>query len=139
MSTERFGLGQLNGICNRSAIASQICRRFYLADGYQKARRTGEQSAWSASRERQLESKLFEKASSNFLEKCFVNGLPTAFQSGTHKVVENQSLLPYQCLILGDRLPKEYRKNMIDKLKCGRFITDHGFATESLDSNCYRT
>lgn len=22
----------------------------------------------------------------------------------------------------------EYRKNMIDKLKCGRFITDHGFA-----------
>ena len=80
----------------------------------------------------------FEKASSNFLEKCFVNGLPTAFQSGTHKVVENQSLLPYLCLILGDRLPKEYRKNMIDKLKCGRFITDHGFATESLDSNCYR-
>lgn len=37
----------------------------------------------------------FEKASSNFWEKCFVNGLPTAFQSGTHKVVENQSLLPY--------------------------------------------
>lgn len=74
-----------------------------------------------------MESKIREGLK-QFLEKCFVNGLPTAFQSGTHKVVENQSLLPYLCLILGDRLPKEYRKNMIDKLKCGRFITDHGFA-----------
>lgn len=80
-----------------------------------------------------------ERALSVFLDKCFANGLPIAFQSGTHKVVDNQSLLPYLCLILGEKFPAEYRGNMIGSLKTGGFITEHGFATESFDSRSYRS
>lgn len=74
-----------------------------------------------------------------FLNKCFVDGLPIAFKSGTHKVIENKSLLPYLCLILGKKLPEECRSRMIESLKTGGFISDHGFATESLGSPAYRS
>lgn len=73
-----------------------------------------------------------------FLNKCFRNGLPIAFRSGTHEVIENKSLLPYLSLILGEKLPKEYRDKMIERLKIGGFISPHGFATESLESPAYR-
>ncbi len=73
-----------------------------------------------------------------FLDRCFVDGLPIAFKSGTHEVIENKSLLPYLCLILGEKLPKEYRAKMIASLKTAGFISDHGFATEALGSSAYR-
>ena len=73
-----------------------------------------------------------------FLNKCFRNGLPIAFRSGTHEIIENKSLLPYLCLVLGEKLPKEYRRKIIESLKSGGFISEHGFATESLDSPAYR-
>ena len=73
-----------------------------------------------------------------FLNKCFRNGLPIAFRSGTHEIIENKSLLPYLCLVLGEKLPKEYRAKIIKSLKSGGFISEHGFATESLDSPAYR-
>lgn len=73
-----------------------------------------------------------------FLELCFKDGLPIAFGSGTREAIENKSLLPYLSLILGEKLPKEYRDKMIERLKIGGFISPHGFATESLDSPAYR-
>ena len=65
----------------------------------------------------------------NFFDKCFIGGLPAAFKSGTREVIENQSLLPYICLILGERIPAEYREKMIGKLKTDGFISRYGFAT----------
>ena len=73
-----------------------------------------------------------------FLELCFKDGLPIAFRSGAREPIENKSLLPYLCLILGEKLPKEYRDKMIERLKSGGFISPHGFATESIESPLYR-
>lgn len=73
-----------------------------------------------------------------FLDRCFVDGLPVARQRGTREVIENQSLLPYLCLLLGDRLPEAYRQKTVARLKTGGWFGPHGFATESLDSPAYR-
>lgn len=73
-----------------------------------------------------------------FLDNCFMNDLPAAFKSRTHEISENKSLLPYLCLILGNKLPQAYREKMIASLKTGGFVTEHGFATESTDSAFYR-
>ncbi len=80
-----------------------------------------------------------EKLLKAFLTKCFPGDLPIAFRSGANEPIENKSLLPYLCLILGEKLPKESRKKMIASLKTGGFISEHGFATESLGSPSYRS
>lgn len=91
----------------------------------------------------QNESKMWKTKSDNmlrlFLDKCFADGLSIAFRSGTHEIIENKSLLPYLCLILGEKLPKNLRENIIEKLKTEGFINNHGFATESHDSPAYRS
>ena len=79
-----------------------------------------------------------ENMLNEFLERCFADGLPISFRSGTHEIIENKSLLPYLCLILGERLPKDYREKIILSLKTGGFINSYGFATESHDSPFYR-
>ncbi len=88
------------------------------------------------------ESEMWRHKSENmlnlFLDKCFRNGLPIAFRSGTHEIIENKSLLPYICLVLGEKLPEKYRRKIIESLKSGGFINDYGFATESLDSPAFR-
>lgn len=73
-----------------------------------------------------------------FLERCFRNGLPVAFQCSTGRIVENESLLPYEVLILGDELPQEIRSTIIRVLKSDCFMTPCGFATESPKSPVYR-
>lgn len=73
-----------------------------------------------------------------FLERCFRNGLPVAIQCSTGRIVENESLLPYEVLILGDELPQEIRSTIIRVLKSDRFMTPCGFATESPKSPVYR-
>ena len=87
-------------------------------------------------------SKMWRAESENllklFLDKCFADGLPVAFRSGSNEIIENRSLLPYLSLILGEKLPEGIRKKMIEKIKSGGFISDHGFATEALDSPAYR-
>lgn len=90
---------------------------------------SGKSKEWKAGSEKMLK---------RFLEKSFQDGLPTAFQSAGHRVVENQSLLPYLCMILGKRLPGEISEKMIHTLKTGGFISSFGFATESLESPFYR-
>ena len=88
------------------------------------------------------ESETWQRKSENmlnlFFDRCFRNGLPIAFRSGTHEIIENKNLLPYLCLVLGEKLPEEYRAKIIASLKSGGFISEHGFATESLDSPAYR-
>ncbi|HIU75335.1 MAG TPA: glycogen debranching protein [Candidatus Pelethocola excrementipullorum] len=83
----------------------------------------------------QRSSKMLEK----MLKHNFRDHLPVAVRSGNHEIIENDSLLPYECIVLGRRLPKVIRKEMIKVLYGNKFYTDYGFATESPDSVFYRT
>ncbi len=58
----------------------------------------------------------------------------------TGKIVEGgKSLLAFMPLLLGQRLPPECRVKLIAALKRpGEFLSDHGLATEALDSPFYR-
>ncbi|MBE5811838.1 MAG: glycogen debranching protein [Clostridiales bacterium] len=73
-----------------------------------------------------------------FLKRCFRNDLPVAIQLSTGQIVENESLLPYEILVLGDRLPETVRKKVIGLVSSEKFLTAHGFATESPTSPFYR-
>ena len=73
-----------------------------------------------------------------FLEKCFRNNLPVPIHSNTGEIVECQSLLPYEVLVLGDRLPEEIRKACVEVLKGDTFNTPYGLATESPKSPLYQ-
>lgn len=72
-----------------------------------------------------------------FLQKCFRNNLPVTIQCSTGKIVENDSLLPYEVLVLGEELPEDIRKTIIERIQKD-FMTDYGFATESPSSSLYR-
>ena len=63
------------------------------------------------------------------------------YQSGTHAVSpRGDSLYPYLPLALGRLLPKEIFDKMAGDLKQpGRFLTEHGLATESVASPCYES
>ncbi len=73
-----------------------------------------------------------------FLEKCFKDDLPVVIQCGTGEIVENQSLLPLEILVLGNKLPKNIRKAVVARVSSPDFFTEYGFATESLRSPLYR-
>ena len=72
------------------------------------------------------------------VERLFRDGLPIVRQSGSGEIVENDSLLPYISVVLGERLPEAIRRRMVEVLSGGKFRTDHGFATESPRSPFYR-
>lgn len=74
-----------------------------------------------------------------FLGKCFRNNLPVAIQCATGEIVENESLLPCEVLVLGKDLPQPIRQAIIAVLKSEKFLTAHGFATESPASPLYRS
>lgn len=58
--------------------------------------------------------------------------------SGTHETVYSDSLILYLPLLLGRRLPERILKKMVEDLKQdGAFLTEHGFATERLQSQWY--
>lgn len=60
--------------------------------------------------------------------------------SSTHEPIKVQSLLLYIPLLLGDRLTSFQQKVLLDGLlNRNQFLTDHGFATESVDSPYYRS
>ncbi|MGC9453326.1 MAG: amylo-alpha-1,6-glucosidase [Phycisphaerae bacterium] len=73
------------------------------------------------------------------LEHSFNGESFTAPQSGTHETAdEGDTLLVFLPLVLGERLPEDIRRKLIDGLKQpGRFLTDHGLATESPNSPLY--
>jgi glycogen debranching enzyme len=60
-------------------------------------------------------------------------------RSGDHATAEGDSLLPYLPIVLGKRLPGKVRSALVAGLtEEGRFLTEHGLATESLRSPHYQ-
>lgn len=60
-------------------------------------------------------------------------------RSGDHHVAESDSLLLFLPIILGPRLPEGVLTELVIGLsKKGRFLTEHGLATESLKSPLYQ-
>ncbi len=66
------------------------------------------------------------------------DGRLTARLSGSHRTVENQSLLPYLALVLGPRLPDAVRRQAVEHLRQSGLITPYGLATEAPQSPCYQ-
>jgi putative isomerase len=61
-------------------------------------------------------------------------------RSGDHEVFESDCLLPFLPIVLGTRLPKRHLSKLIEGLKEeGRFLSEHGLATESLRSPLYES
>jgi len=59
--------------------------------------------------------------------------------SGDHKTLDSQSLLLYLPIVLGRRLPEPVQSKLVAGLKEeGRFLTEYGLATESLQSPYYQ-
>lgn len=72
------------------------------------------------------------------LEHFYVNGRLIGRLSGSHEMIESDSLILYLPLLLGERLPLELRNNMISDLKQeGVFLTQYGLSTEKLSSAYY--
>ncbi|MEH7375917.1 amylo-alpha-1,6-glucosidase [Neobacillus drentensis] len=61
-----------------------------------------------------------------------------AKRSGTHEIIESDSLVLYVPLILGDRLPPEILKKLVEDIKTKGFLTEYGLATELPNSPFYR-
>lgn len=61
-----------------------------------------------------------------------------SMETGSHRIGDGDSLLNSLPLVLGRRLPENTGRRIVDGLKEeGRFLTKHGFATESLRSKWY--
>jgi len=61
-------------------------------------------------------------------------------RSGDHEVFESDSLLLFLPIVLGDRLPRRVLTKLIAGLKEeGRFLTEHGLATESTTGPLYQS
>ena len=61
-----------------------------------------------------------------------------AKRSGTHEVIESDSLVVYVPLILGNRLPAEILEKLVEDIKHRGFLTEFGLATELPHSPFYR-
>ena len=72
-------------------------------------------------------------------DRMFRDGLPVVLRSGSHTPVQNNSLLPFISIILGEKLPEKIRRRMTEALSGGKFRTGKGFATESPQSPDYRS
>lgn len=89
-----------------------------------------EASAWKGKSDRLLE---------NMVRQLTRDGLPVAVRSGSHEIIPNESLLPYICIVLGEKLPEGIRERMLRVLTGDTFRTRWGYATESPESRCYRS
>ena len=61
-----------------------------------------------------------------------------AKRSGTHEIIESDSLVLYIPLILGNRLPPEILNKLADDITTKGFLTEYGLATEQPDSPFYK-
>lgn len=90
---------------------------------------------------REQDALLWQQKSENMLklmlEHCFEDGMPKAVKNVTHEVIETDSLILFESIVLGKRLPADIRENMIRVLKSDKFLTDFGYATESTVSKYY--
>jgi putative isomerase len=61
-------------------------------------------------------------------------------RSGDHEVAESDCLLPFLPIVLGKRLRRDVLSKLVAGLKQqGRFLTEHGLATESVQSPFYQS
>jgi len=64
----------------------------------------------------------------------------SAMQSGTHAEAAGDSLILFMPILLGTRLPDDIRTHLLAGLKYeNRFLTPHGLATESVQSEFYKS
>ncbi|MDB2105910.1 amylo-alpha-1,6-glucosidase [Clostridium paraputrificum] len=66
------------------------------------------------------------------------DGLPIAHDVISNEIIYSESILPYTILLLGNRLPKDVQKNIINILKT-KHLTEYGLSTEALDSKYYES
>lgn len=78
-----------------------------------------------------------DKLLNNMIDYCFEDGMPKAKLSRNDEIVECDSLILYLPIILGDKLPKIIKENILNILKSDKFYTNYGFATESPRSEEY--
>ena len=74
----------------------------------------------------------------HLLKDQFEGNKPVARDRNTGEIIECNSLLPYTCIILADRLPKEKRDYIVNALK-NEFLAPGGVATEKTDSPLYQS
>jgi hypothetical protein len=67
-----------------------------------------------------------------FMKHSWRNGRFVSPRSGSHSVAPGDSLIDWMPAILGDRLPGEVRKTLLEEVsREGRFLTKYGLATEN--------
>jgi putative isomerase len=100
-------------------------------------------SQWAEVLGKPQESKEWSRRADDLLNKLLAQYWKgdhfVALHSGDHKVAsEGDSLILFLPLILGNRLPEQVRAKLVAGLKEeGRFLTEHGLATESRKSPFY--
>ncbi|MFW6271268.1 MAG: amylo-alpha-1,6-glucosidase, partial [Bacillota bacterium] len=82
-----------------------------------------------------------EKLLANMLDHCWTGEEFIAPYPKTHEYFDKgDSLILYIPVILGKRLPESIKNKLIDDLKEeGRFLTENGLATESINSSFYES
>ncbi len=71
------------------------------------------------------------------IKHCFDGVRPRALVSHSHEEVKSDSLILFIPVLLGKKLPEEIRSYLVKELKSKRFLTEHGLATEALESPFY--
>ena len=87
------------------------------------------------------DAKVWKTKSDAMLDKMlsvlYKDGQPCALYGLDNRVLYCDSLLLYIPIVLGKRLPEDIREHCIKVLKSDKFVTSHGFATESPASSYY--
>lgn len=91
---------------------------------------------------KEQEANIWKQKSDNLLKLMITNNwngskfLTKDIDNDTSNI-HSQSLMAYLPLVLGEKLPKDIRTQLINELKNNGFITQWGLATESLNSRFY--
>ena len=100
-----------------------------LAEVARLTGREGEARNWHARADQMLE---------HLLAHSWRGDRFVAPRSGDHAIFESDTLFHFLPIVLGERLPAKVREHLIAGIKePGRFLTDHGLATESVRSPLY--
>lgn len=92
-----------------------------------KLGKDGDAEKWEQTARTQME---------HLLSYEFDGNKPVARDRNTGEIIVCDSLLPYTCIILGNRLPKEKREYIVQAIK-NEFLAPCGIATEKVDSKYY--
>ena len=114
----------------RAEVVYSIIQMDVLSDLALRLNRPKEAERWKCRSESLMQ---------RFLSRMFADGLPVVLRSGSHDIIRNESLLPFICIVLGEKLPETVRKRMTEILAGEKFRSTKGYATESLQSPEYRS